>query len=61
MKEPLVLYHLEMGKIRARTYRKRLRKIGFGNVWFAILEGIIITSGSTKGVVEQILQEISQP
>jgi len=28
------------------------------NVWFAILEGIVVASGSTRGGVEQILQEI---
>jgi len=54
----LTLYHLEMGKIHARTYRKRLREIGFSNVWFAILEGIVVASGSTRDRVEQILQEI---
>ena len=54
----LILYHLEMGKIHARTYRKRLREIGFSNVWFAILEGIVVASGSTRDGVEQILQEI---
>lgn len=47
-----------MGKIHARTYRKRLREIGFSNVWFAILEGIVVASGSARDGVEQILQEI---
>jgi len=54
----LILYHSEMCKIHARTYRKRLREIGFSNVWFAILEGIVVTSGLTRDGVEQILQEI---
>ncbi len=54
----LILYHSEMGKIHVRTYRKRLREIGFSNVWFAILEGIVVASGSTRDGVEQILQEI---
>lgn len=54
----LTLYHLEMGKIHARTYKKQLREIGLNNVWFAILEGIIIASGPTRDEVEQILQEI---
>jgi len=54
----LILYHSEMGKIHARRYRKLLREIGLGNVWFAILEGIIVASGQTRDEVEQILQEI---
>jgi len=54
----LILYHSEMGKIHTRTYRKRLRDIGFSNVWFAILEGIVVASGLTRDGVEQILQEI---
>jgi len=56
--ELLILYHQEMGKIHARTYGKRLREIGLTNAWFAILEGVIIASGSTKNEVEQILQSI---
>jgi hypothetical protein len=54
----LELYHQEMGKIHARAYGKQLREIGFTNVWFAILEGIIIASGKTKIEVEQTLQGI---
>ena len=54
----LMLYHLEMGKIHARTYGKQLREIGLNNAWFAILEGIIVASGPTRDEVEQILQEI---
>jgi len=54
----LILYHQEMGKIHARTYRKRLREIGFTDAWFAILKGITIASGATKDDVERILQDI---
>ena len=54
----LMLYHQEMGKVHARTYRKRLREIGVVDGWFAILEGMIIASGPTKESVEQILQHI---
>lgn len=57
-KELLVLYHQEMGKIHARTYGKRLRGMGLTNAWFAILEGVVIASGSTKNEVERILQSI---
>ena len=54
----LTLYHQEMGRIHARTYRKRLREAGLTNAWFAILEGITIASGTTKDEVERILQTI---
>ncbi|MDI6902741.1 MAG: hypothetical protein QMC77_03310 [Methanocellales archaeon] len=54
----LTLYHQEMGKIHARTYKKQLHEIGLTDAWFAILEGITIASGATKDEVEQILQRI---
>lgn len=58
-KDPAILelYHQEMGKIHARTYRKRLRDIGFSNVWFALLEGIIIGSAQTRKEVEQSIAQ----
>lgn len=54
----LRIYHQEMGKIHARTYGKRLREMGLSDAWFAILEGTIIASGTTRGQVKQILKEI---
>lgn len=54
----LALYHQEMGKIHARTYRRRLRQTGLINGWFAILEGITIASGATRNEVDQVLQHI---
>ena len=54
----LTVYHQEMGKVHARTFGRRLSKIGLGNVWFAILEGEIVAGGSTRAEVEQILDEI---
>lgn len=54
----LILYHQEMGKIHARKYRKRLREIGLIKGWFAIFEGIIIASGTTREEVEQTLQHL---
>jgi hypothetical protein len=54
----LVLYHQEMGKMHARTYRKRLREISVKNAWFAVLEGLIIASGPTRDEIERILQGI---
>ena len=47
-----------VGQAKEPPDRKRLREIGFSNVWFAILEGIVVTSGLTRDGVEQILQEI---
>lgn len=57
----LALYHQEMGKIHARTYGKRLHEIGVTKGWFAILEGMIIASGSTKDEVEKVLERILPP
>ncbi len=57
----LMLYHQEMGKIHARMYGKQLREIGLNDVWFGILQGIIIGSGKTKAEVEQILERILPP
>lgn len=54
----LTLYHQKMGRIHARTYGKRLREVGLSDAWFAILEGIVVSSGSTRDEVEQILQRI---
>jgi hypothetical protein len=54
----LALYHQEMGRVHARTYGKRLRKIGLTKGWFAILEGMIIASGTTKDEVELNLQSV---
>ena len=52
------LYQQEMGKVHARTYSPRLRDMGLSGVWFAILEGLTIASGSTRQEVEQALQRI---
>lgn len=54
----LRVYHQEMGKIHARGYGKRLREIGLSDAWFAILEGTIIASGTTRDQVKHILKEI---
>jgi len=54
----LILYHQEMGKIDARALKKRLREIGLKKAWFAVLEGMIIASGSTKDEVKRVLQDI---
>jgi hypothetical protein len=53
-----LLYHQEMGKIDAKIYGRRLRKIGLRNVWFAFLQGSIIASGLTREKLEEYLREI---
>jgi hypothetical protein len=52
------LYHQEMGKVQARTYSPPLRDMGLSGVWFAILEGVTIASGTTRQEVEQAVQRI---
>nr|QNO52578.1 hypothetical protein NBNHMHLL_00010 [Methanosarcinales archaeon ANME-1 ERB6] len=42
-------------KVHARTFGRRLSKIGLRGAWFAILEGEIVAGGSTRAEVEQIL------
>ncbi|MDF0591486.1 hypothetical protein [Candidatus Methanocrinis natronophilus] len=56
--ELMALYHQEMGKVYARTYRRRLRDIGIEKGWFAVTEGLIIAGATTKDEVERILQDI---
>jgi hypothetical protein len=53
-----MLYQQEMGKVHARTYSQHLRDIGLGRVWFAILEGVPIASGTTRQEVEQTIKRI---
>ena len=53
-----VSYHQEMGKINARTLGKRLRRIGFHNAWFGILQGMTVCSGKTKDDLEQNISSV---
>jgi hypothetical protein len=53
-----VLYHQELGKSYAKSYGKRLKKIGIKDAWFGILEGIIIGSGKTRSEVEINIKRI---
>lgn len=55
----LILYHQELGKIHAKSYSKNLRELGFSNVWFAILSGMIIASEKTKQALELLLDNIT--
>jgi uncharacterized membrane protein YhaH (DUF805 family) len=45
-----------MGKVDARASSKRLRDIGLSGVWFALLEGVTIASGTTRQEVDQAVQ-----
>lgn len=56
--ELTVVYHQQMGKSYARSYGRRLREIGLGDVWFGILEGLIVASGKTDADLEQNLKAI---
>ncbi|MDZ7288975.1 MAG: hypothetical protein ONB44_01195 [candidate division KSB1 bacterium] len=60
-KSLLLLYHQEMGKISATSYKRHLRELGFKNAWFGILDGMIVVGGATKQEVERIAQEIVPP
>jgi hypothetical protein len=54
----MAVYHQEMGKHHARSYGRQLRKIGFRDVWFAVLEGLIVAGGRTRQQVEEVLEDI---
>ena len=54
----LELYHQETGRIDSRALGRKLREIGLGNAWFAMLNGTIIASGSTREKLEENLHEI---
>lgn len=56
-----LVYHQEMGKITAASYKKHLKESGVKNAWFGILEGIIIASGATKTHVEKLVQDLVPP
>ena len=52
------IYQQEMGKIHAREFGRRLRKIGINEAWFAILEGTIIAGGASREQVDEVLKDI---
>jgi len=53
-----VLFHQEMGKIDARSYRKRLHEIKIKPGWFAILNGLLIAGSDDKNNLESIIAKI---
>jgi hypothetical protein len=57
----MVVYCEEMGKVHARTYRKRLKEAGVVEGWFALIDGIIIAAGKTQKEVERIMKSLLPP
>lgn len=49
-------YHQELGKVDSRAIKKKLKSIGIKDKWFAVLEGVVITTGNTK---QELLANIS--
>jgi hypothetical protein len=60
VKDPglLLVYHEEMGKANARTIGRQLSAAGIKNGWFAVLEGTIVASGSTREEAQKIADKI---
>jgi hypothetical protein len=57
----MLVYCEEMGKVHARTYRKRLKEAGVVEGWFALIDGIIIAGGKTQKEVERIMKSLLPP
>ena len=57
----MAVYCEEMGKVHARTYKKRLKDAGIVEGWFALIDGIIIAGGKTKKEVEIIMKSLLPP
>ena len=53
-----IFYHQEMGRIRARYYRKRFKEAGLKTAWFAIYDGLVVAGGKSKRDVEKNLKAI---
>lgn len=59
--ELMAVYCEEMGKVHARTYKKRLKDAGIVDGWFALIDGMIIAGGKTQQEVERILRHLLPP
>ena len=57
----MAFYHQEMGRVYARKYKRELQGIGLADAWFAILQGMIIASGTTREEVESISLKLLPP
>ena len=53
-----LIFHQEMGKVNARTYKKRLREAGIDRGWFAILHGLIVASAMTETEARKAMEQI---
>jgi len=60
-RELKIIYHQEMGKIDARSYKKDLRDIEILNGWFGILQGILVAGGGTKKELDNAIKIIVPP
>ncbi len=54
----MTVYCEEMGRVDARTYRKRLKGMGIIEGWFALMDGIIIASGKTQKEAERTAKSL---
>jgi hypothetical protein len=57
----MVIYCEEMGRVHARTYRKNLKMVGIVEGWFALIDGMIIAGGKTRGEAERISKSLLPP
>ncbi len=53
-----IVYHQEIGKIKAQRFKKNLHEIGINKAWFAVLHGMIIASGPSKEELEKNVMKI---
>jgi hypothetical protein len=55
-----ILYHQEIGKVHARTARRRLRQAGLSRGWYALLDDTVVASGESRAEVEAVLDRLLQ-
>lgn len=41
-------YHMHLGQIHARKIRKKLRRLGVKDSWFAVIDGVTFAGGTNK-------------
>lgn len=52
------IYHQEMGRFHARTYRRRFKEAELLGAWFAILDGLIIASGASEREATEMARRV---
>jgi hypothetical protein len=57
-KELLIIYHREIGKYCARSFRKKISESGIHNAWFGVYEQNVIGSGKTREEAENNIKNI---